>query len=268
MTAFTYHFNYELRSGIRNRSSLLMNYLFPLGLYLLFGFLLTSINPFFSALMVPSMVTLAVMAATLLGLPDPLVSAREAGILRSYKVNGLPNASVLFMPALTTLVHMSIVSAIIVISAPLIFNAEPPTNLLAFGGVFLALAFACGGLATLIGVIAPSTRLTLLYSQLIFIPSMLLGGLMVPYEMLPAAAQRIARLLPATHGMNAFRALAMGMEAEFDPWLSLAVLLSGGALAFLIALRLYRWDAHENGRRLGNLPALLALVPYAIAFML
>ncbi len=268
MTAFTYHFNYELRSGIRNRNLLLMNYLFPLGLYLLFGFFMTGINPFFGALMVPAMVTMAVMAATLLGMPDPLVSAREAGILRSYKVNGLPNANILFMPGLTTLVHMSIVSLVILVSAPLLFDAQPPSNWIAFGTVFLALAFACGGLATLIGVIAPSTRLTVLFSQIIFIPSMLLSGLMVPYELLPATAQRIARLLPATHGMNAFRALAMGMEADFNPWLSLAVLLSGGALAFLLSLRLYRWDTHQNGRRLGNLPALLALVPYAIAFVL
>jgi hypothetical protein len=68
--------------------------------------------------------------------------------------------------------------------------------------------------------------------------------------------------------MNAFRSLAMGLDSGFNPWISLAVLFSGGALAFLAALHLYRWDAHENGKWMKNLLALFALVPYLVAFII
>ena len=95
MSAFTQHFNFEFRAGLRNKNLLLMNYLFPLGFYLMMGFIMPEINPFFGEVMIPAMVTFAVLAATLLGLPDPLVNARENGIFRSYKINGVPALSIL-----------------------------------------------------------------------------------------------------------------------------------------------------------------------------
>ena len=94
MTAFTNHFSLEFRTGIRNKTLLLMNYLFPVGFYLMMGFVMPAINPTFRAMIIPSMVVFAILAATMLGLPDPLVNARETGIFRSYKINGIPSLSI------------------------------------------------------------------------------------------------------------------------------------------------------------------------------
>ena len=110
MTAFINHFSFEFRTGIRNKQLLLMNYLFPLGFFLMMGFVMAGINPLFLDTMTPAMVIFAVLAATLLGIPDPLVNARENGIFRSYKINGVPSISILVIPALTTMLHLVIVS--------------------------------------------------------------------------------------------------------------------------------------------------------------
>ena len=40
MTAFVNHFLFEFRTGIRNKQLLLMNYLFPLGFFLMMGFVM------------------------------------------------------------------------------------------------------------------------------------------------------------------------------------------------------------------------------------
>ena len=156
MTAFSNHFSFEFRSGVRNKTLLMMNYLFPLGFYLMMGFVMPEINPTFRAIIIPSMVVFAILAATLVGLPDPLVNARESGIFRSYRINGVPATSILFVPALTTMLHLLIVTVIIVVSAPLLFDAPTPVNWPNFIMVFLALSFACAGLGVLIGVISPN----------------------------------------------------------------------------------------------------------------
>ena len=75
MNAFVHHFAFEFRTGIRNKQLLLMNYLFPLGFYLMMGFIMPEINPLFRADLIPAMVVFAVLAAAFLGVPDPLVSA-------------------------------------------------------------------------------------------------------------------------------------------------------------------------------------------------
>jgi ABC-2 type transport system permease protein len=268
MTAFTNHFSFEFRTGIRNKTLLMMNYLFPLGFFLMMGFVMPEINPDFQALIIPSMVVFAILAATLLGLPDPLVNARETGIFRSYKINGVPATSILVIPALTTMLHLLVVTAIIVITAPLLFDAPTPANWLNFILVFLAFSIACAGLGVLIGVISPSSRTTVLYSQIIFIPSMLLGGLMLPYSMLPETAGRISQLLPATQAMNAFNGLAMGQEADFNPTGSLVLLVLSGLLAFILAIYLFSWDSQNSTRRGHPALALLAFLPYAVGLLL
>ena len=267
MHAFTHHFTFEFRTGIRNKNLLLMNYLFPLSFYLMMGFIMPEINPFFRDAIVPAMVTFAVIVATLLGLPDPLVQAREAGIFRSYKINGVPALSILLIPALTTTLHLAVVSGLIVATAPWLFDAAVPQNWGNLLLVWLALTLACAGLGVLIGVVSPSTRMTVLLQQAIFLPSMLLGGLMMPLEMLPETAVTFARLLPATHAMNALNGLVMGFAPAFSTWSSVVVLATSGIIAFVVALVLFRWDSHTPRRRGQALLLLLVLVPYLIGLL-
>jgi ABC-2 type transport system permease protein len=264
MTAFATHFLFEFRTGVRNRQLLMMNYLFPLGFYLMMGFIMTQINPFFKDAIIPAMVVFATLAATLLGLPNPLVEARAAGIFRNFKINGISSAAIVTIPALTTLLHLSIVAAIICISAPVLFDAPVPTDWLAFAATFLVLAFACTGIGILIGVMSPDTRATMLWSQALFVPSMLLGGMMMPMSILPKSAQAIARLLPATHAMIAFNGFAMGADSAFDPARSVGILLLGGVLAFALALYLFSWDSQNTRRRAHPALALLVIVPFLL----
>jgi len=267
MTAFTNHFTFEFRTGIRNRSLLLLNYLFPLVFYLMMGFVMTGINPLFRDILLPGMVVFAIYSAAILGLPDPLVQARDAGIFRSYNINGVPKLNILSIPALTTSLHLVIVTVLITFSAPLLFDAPAPVSWANFVIVFLATLFAAAGLGVLIGVVSPNSRSTILLSQLLFLPSMLIGGLMLPYSMLPRAAQIIAQLLPSTHAMNAFKGLAMGQAADFWPWGSVIILLAGGLTAFGLAFYLFRWDSQHSRRRLPVAAALLAVLPYAVGIV-
>jgi ABC-2 type transport system permease protein len=268
MNAFIHHFAFEFKTGIRNKQLLLMNYLFPLGFYLMMGFIMPSISAPFRETIIPAMVVFGVLAATLLGIPDPLVNARENGIFRSYKINGIPALSILFIPALTTALHLVIASALITITAPLLFNAPLPENWINFIIIFIALAASCTGLSILVGVVSPSSRMSLLWSQIVFVPSMLLGGLMLPYNMLPEVAQKFAQLLPATHAMNALNGLAMGKIADFSPWGSVIVLLISGLFAFLLAAFLFSWDNRNTTRRGHPALAFLFLLPFALGIFL
>lgn len=264
MNAFVTHLSFDFRTGIRNRALLMLNYLFPLGFYLMMGFIMPGINPPFRQVLIPAMVIFTILSATLLGLPEILVAGRENGIYRSYKINGIPSLTILIIPALTTLLHLVIASALITITAPILFDAPLPSNWVNYILVMLSIIIASSAISILIGVVSPNSRVTVLLSQLIFVPSMLLGGLMLPYSMLPDAAGKVAQLLPAAHGMNAFNGLAMGKAADFSPWGSLIVLLSSGIIAFGLAMYLFSWDSRNTTRRGSPLLALLAFIPFVI----
>ncbi len=262
MNAFAVHFSFEFRSGLRNKTLLLMNYLLPLGFYVMMGLIMAEINPLFRPTMVPAMVIFAVLSGTILGLPDPLVTAREAGIFRSYKVNGVPAVSILVIPTLSTVVHVAIAAAIIAATAPSLFRAAAPVHWGYFTLVSLAILMASAGLGMLIGVVSASSRVTVLWSQLIYLPSMLLGGLMLPTSMLPASLARLSLLLPSTYAMSAYQGLAMGQSAPFAPDWSLAILGAGGVVAFALALYLFNWDRRNAAARGHPALGVLALLPY------
>ena len=131
---------------------------------------------------------------------------------------------------------------------------------------FIVTAFALAGLGVLIGVISASSRITVLWSQAIFIPTMVV--MWIPASVLPDGVIRVAQLLPPTHATNAFRGLAMGLTTDFDPLGSLVILATGGVLAFGLAIYLFSWDSHNETRRGHPALALLALLPYVIGAIL
>jgi ABC-2 type transport system permease protein len=268
MTAFLNHFSFEFRTGIRNKQLLFLNYLFPIVFYLMMGFIMVDINPLFLETLIPAMIVFAIMAAMLMGIPDPLVKSREDGIFRSYHINGVPSVSILAVPAITTSVHLLIVAALITATAQPLFDAPLPVNWLGFILTAFVLTVAMAGISVLIGVVSPSTSFQVMVSQLIFIPSMLIGGLMLPYSMLPGPAQMLARLFPATHAMNAFNGLGLGLPADFSVWGSLLVLFVGGGLAFSLAVFLFNWDSRNETRRGHPALALLSLAPFALSLTL
>jgi ABC-2 type transport system permease protein len=268
MTAFANHFLFEFKTGMRNSTSLLMNYLFPLAFYAMMGLVMTQINPGFKETMLPAMVIFVGMVSTLLGLPGPLVESREAGIYRSFKINGVPALSILAIPALTTVFHALISSAIIAVTATPLFDARPPENWGTFVLLTLLTAFVFGGFGALIGVISNSARSTVLWSQLIFLPSMLLGGLMMPLDILPESVIPFSSLLPSAHAMQAFVGLAFNQATVLDPVMSVLVLLASGVLAYGLAIYLFNWDSRNTARRGHPLLALLVLVPYLLGILI
>jgi ABC-2 type transport system permease protein len=264
MTAFFHHFMYDFRTGLRDKSLLLMNYLFPLGFYILMGLLMTGLNPTFAPTMIPAMILVAMMACTLLGLPNPVVESREAGIFRSFKINGVPALSIISIPVLSSFVHILLVSIIITFTAGPLFKAGIPLNWGYFVLILFLTAFAFASLGMLIGVVSPNSRAIVLFSQSIFLPSMILGGLMVPSSLLSPALYRVSLLLPTSYAMNAWRGLAFGMAPTFDPRWALLILFSSGIIAFALAIYLFSWDSKNKQSGHNPLLGLITLVPYVL----
>ena len=268
MNAFTHHFAFEFKTGLRNPTAMLMNYLFPIGFYAMMGLVMVQINPGFSQNLLPAMIVFFVMVGSLLGLPGPLVESREAGIYRSFKINGVPAVSILAIPTLTTIIHALIGASIVALTAGPLFKGLTPDHWGNLALITLLTAVTMGAFGALIGVIASGSRSTVLWSQLIFLPSMLLGGMMMPLDILPASVRPISYLLPSTHAMQAFQALAFGKETLIAPWISVPVLLSSAILALGLAIYLFTWDSHNSSRRGHPVMALLVMLPYAISIFL
>ena len=267
MKAIINHLNFEFKSVIRDKTLLLMNYLFPLVFYFMMAAIMPSVYPDFSKGMVPGMIVFTIMISTLMGMPNPMVLNKEMGIYRSYKIYGVPLKSVFIIPVVTTMLHITIVSLIILGTAAVFFKAALPQNIYSFFGVYAVVLFAFTGLGTLIAVCSPNGRLTVLLAQLVFLPSMLLGGVMMPSSVLSEGVQRAALLLPTTYSTNALNAAYSGQQAVYSLQGSLMILVLGGIVSFTLAAYLFTWDS-KTTNTLHNLASLAVIIPYVLGIIL
>ena len=263
MKALRQHLFFEFRSGWRNRSLLLLYYLFPMAFYVFMGLVMTELAPDFRSFLLPAMVVFAILSAEILGLPNPLVEAREGGVLRSFHIHGISSWSILGVASITSALHSLVVCTLIAFSAPLLFGASTPNSWGAVFVVTVATVLAYAGLGTLIGVISAGPRTTIMWSQLVYMPSFLLGGVMIPSELLPDGLQQIGWLLPSTHAMLAYRTLAYGETMAYHAGYGLLTLLLGACISWLLAGFLFRWDSHRNQPLRYPFLIVGAVLPYA-----
>jgi len=98
------------------------------------------------------MVIFAVTMGAVLGIPIPIVKMRESGVLRAYRVYGIPGWAVLFVQSVSAFLHFLVVSIVIFVTAPLFFGASYPQSLpayflslfiLLFASIMLGLLISC-----------------------------------------------------------------------------------------------------------------------------
>ena len=260
MKNFLYHLKIEFNMGLRDKSILFMNYLFPLGFFFFIGNIMGKLQPDFKEQMIPSMIIFSIMAATILSIPNLIVSSRDNGVYRSYKIYGVSRLQIISLITISTLFHILISSIIIYFLSKVFFNANIPENplyLVLICGVF---AFVNLGLSILIGVCSNNSRVTTLWAQLIFIPSVMIGGLMLPIKSMPESLKTISKLIPSTYAMNSINNLAMGTESlkgGIPSSKALIILFIMAVLSYILSYRLFKWD---NKNKEGNKDLIAALI--------
>lgn len=240
MNAFFNQLKIQFVMDLREKGTLLTIYIVPLVFYAVMGAVFASINPASKETLAASMAIFAVTMGAVLGIPAPLVKLRESGVLRAYEVNGIPGWAVLLTSAVSALLHLLAVAVIIFLTAPVFFGATIPGNCAAYFVTLATLLFASISIGLLLGVTARNQASATMLSQAVFLPSLLLGGLMFPASMLPEPLMWLGRLYPATHAMSSFQSWAYGIPQEITPAVSLAVMAAIGAVVLFIAVRRFR----------------------------
>lgn len=235
MTAFLKQLFIQLYMDIRDKGTLLVFYIVPLGFYAVMGAVFSSVNPEIKPVLSATMVIFSVTMGAVVGLPPSLVKLKEAGTLRAYQVTGIPSASVLLSMGISALIHLSVVSIIISVSAPLLYGAELPQSLGGFIATLAALLICSVAVGLLIGATAKTQSTAMLLSQAVFMPSLMLSGIMFPTHLLPPPFGYLGGVLPATHAMRAFNGLAYGLATEFNSLLALAIVMGIGISVLLVA---------------------------------
>ncbi len=200
MSGFFYGVALQWKLDIRSRSLLVTCYVVPLIFFLLMGGIFTSVMPGMRSTLIQSMIVMSVSMGAFIGLPPSLIETYGSDISKVYKANGVPVYLGLVTMFLSAFVHLMISCAVIVLLAPLLFEAVLPAQLPVF---FLALAIyimVSLSIGSMLGLIIKNQAKLTMTAQLVFLPSIMLSGIMFPADLLPGLLETAGRIFPASWG--------------------------------------------------------------------
>lgn len=239
MSALFYGIVLQWKMDIRSKSLLITCYIVPLLFYFLMGGIFTSLMPEVKDTLIASMTVMGVSMGALIGTPPSVAEIYGSDIRNMYWVNGIPDAYGWISLTVSSFLHLLILSMIILLTAPLCFDAALPSNLPVYflkTAVFIAVSLHVGGI---LGLCIKNQAKLSMGSQLLFLPSILLSGILFSSDLLPALLQKIGMLFPAYWG---YRLLAASSVSGF-PWFPL---IGTGMGAFGLFAWLIRWKKGTN----------------------
>ena len=212
MNGLLYSLTLQWKLDIRSKSLLVTYYIVPLIFFLLMGGIFTSVMPEMSSTLIQSMIVMSVSMGAFLGLPASLIETYGSDIKKIYKANGVPIHLGLVTMVLSAFVHLMMTCMVILLLAPILFKANLPSQFPLF---FLTLAiyiFVSLSIGSILGLTVNNQAKLTMIAQLIFLPSIMLSGIMFPITLLPDFLQAIGRLFPASWGYRLMLENGFGLE--------------------------------------------------------
>lgn len=235
MKAFLYGLCLQFRLDIRSKTMLVTCYLVPLLFFFFMSGIFVSVDPAAGETLISSMSVFVVTMSALIGLPPSLGEVYGGEVKKVYKANGVPLSLGVVTQFISCFLHTFIVCLIIFAVAPPVFGAELPRGLPLWFCSLAALLCVTLAVGCLLGLLIRSQAKQTMAAMLLFLPSVILSGIMFPASMLPAFLRYAAFAFPATIGFGAMTASAV--------WQLPVLAGEFAALAFAIALvlrRMYR----------------------------
>jgi ABC-2 type transport system permease protein len=190
-------------------------------------------------LYLPILMVFALAMLALLGLPIPLASYRELGVLRRLSTTPVPRSWLLIAEGLVQLcVAVTAVATMIIVSMAA-FGAPAPKSP---AGVMVAVALSAAGLfpiGLLVAAVARTANGASVIGRLAFFPLMFFAGLWLPRALMPDVLLTISNYTPLGAAVEAIQDSMLQGFPPVAPLLDLA----GYALVFgFLARRFFRWE--------------------------
>ena len=175
----------QWKLDIRSKALLITCYLVPLLFFAVMGGIFTSLMLEAKSTLIQSMTVMGVSMGALVGLPPSLTEIYGSDIKKVYKANGVPLYLGLFTISLSAFLHLMLMCLIIYIAAPIAFDAQLPERPLWY---FIRLSIFVGvslSLGSILGLSVKNQSKLTMVSQIAFLPSIMLSGIMFPAGLLP-----------------------------------------------------------------------------------
>ncbi|HVA93854.1 MAG TPA: ABC transporter permease [Candidatus Dormibacteraeota bacterium] len=253
----------RMRLAIRNRAFLFFSLIMPVA-FLFFYMGIFGRNGGRAAPYLLSDVLALTVMGSFWGLSVQLVTFREQGILRRFRVTPVTSSGMLASSLLSNY-FMTLPTIVIEFAlARWIFHLPSYGNVLSvlFMVTLGTICFASLGL--IVASVTNTMHETQIIAQIIWFVFLFISGATFPFAMLPGSVQAIAVFLPATYLVSGLQQSLIDHTSVLGLGTYMASLIGCALIAFLIAAQLFRWDPETKAPRRAKLWAASAIIPFLL----
>jgi len=253
----------RMRLAMRNRAFLFFSLVTPLAFLFGYGALARRYSPSAMPYLLAMVLALTIMGS-FWGLSVQLVTFREQGILRRFRVTPVGSSAML---ASSLISNYFLTLPTIVIEFYLsrsLFHMNGLGNLLS---VFVLVTIGTVTFASLGLIVASVTNTmqeTQIINQIIWFIFLFISGATIPFPKLPVLVQKFSVFLPATYLVSGLQRAMVDHTSVVDLGAYLASLVGCALIAFIIAAQLFRWEPESKAPRQAKLWAAAAVIPFIL----
>ena len=254
----------RMRLAMRNRAFLFFSLIMPLAF--LFGYLgmfgrgRSQAVPYLLAMVI----SLTVMGS-FWGLSVQLVTFREQGILRRFRVTPVGASAMLASSLVSNYILTLPTIAVEFYLSRSVFHMNGLGNVLSIFTLVTIGTVTFASLGLIVASVTNTMQETQIINQIIWFVFLGISGATVPFPMLPGVVQRVAAFLPATYLVSGLqRAMMEKNTGVQDLAAYIASLVVCALIAFVIAAQLFRWEPESKAPRQAKLWAAAAIVPFLL----
>ncbi len=141
------------------------------------------------------LLTVTILGGACFGLPTSMVSDRERGVWRRFRLTPVPTFNVVASTVFARYLLL-LTAGLVQLGLAMLIGMPAPRHPFGLFVAFTCVSFAFLGLGLVIATMADNVPAVQALGQCIFLPMLIIGGVAVPLESLPDWAQHVAAFFP------------------------------------------------------------------------
>lgn len=228
----------EGKLSLRGMDMIIFALCLPVVVVVILGFIYSD-APVFLAQSFGAISTIAICAGGIMGLPLVIADYRQKKILKRYKVT--PTKPILLLAVQLTIYALYALLSLflIFIVAFLFFDMSLTGSWSLFLITYLLVMCSLFSIGIMVGGIVPNSKIASIIASILYFPMLLFSGATIPYEIMPTSLQKIAHILPLTHGIKLLKAVSLNQPIETTGIIIMIICL---IICSGIALKFFRWE--------------------------
>lgn len=247
MKSFITLFKNELKLNIRNMNMVIFAVIMPLVVLVILGLIYdtksaangaayTFMEQSFGALC-----SISMCAGGLMGLPLVVSEYRDRKVLKRFQVTPVSPLKLLIVEFSIYVMYCLVSMLTLIPTAMLIWNVRINGSWSAFLGSWLLTMVSTLSIGMMVGGVAKNSKSASVIACILYFPMLIFSGATLPFEVMPAAMQKIVSVFPMTQGIGLMKSTFLGLHNQ-NVWFSVVVMVAVTVICTGIAAKFFKWE--------------------------